>query len=158
MLGDYGSWIAFKLERLLDSQNLLNPDIVIVSPAELFPRSFSMYLKDIINIDAFIQIPKDQINRFTADDSSKKDLVNLIDSEKPVWASELRSSSQTKVVVLDEFHVSGGTIRGFEKVLNALDKNILCYIPVVDFNPKLSSTYQVKTLSLYEIQHALEDS
>ena len=62
------------------------------------------------------------------------------------------NASGKVVVILDEFNGSGGTRDAIFRMMHLLDKDIIAYLSLANFNPQESIDANVACLSLYEWQ------
>ncbi len=155
MIAIHGAWIAYKLKKLLDSNGLSSPDLVVVSPEQNVPKVFSSYLRHLMNVNTFIQIPDDILKSILADPEMDEDGVRKeLSKFQAEWIKTVKTLTTENVLIFDEFRVSGGTLIAIQKILSSLGKKVRCFVLLVDFNPKQSAHNIIPTLSLYQIQRS----
>lgn len=153
MITTHGAWIAYKLQRLLDSNGISSIDLVVISPAQNFPKVFSSFLRHVLNVNTFIQIPDELIENLLRNSTESEKVTNeTLTNSKEEWVKAIRTVTNENVVILDEFQASGKTFDAIQRIVNAFDKKVKCYLPLIDFNPRKSEQNPVPTLSLYQIQ------
>lgn len=151
--------VAFKLEKLLQSNELFHPDLIIAAPQQTVPHLFDSYMKHVMNVNSIIGIPSSVIDKIAG--KTVVEVTGILGEEEirsSDWAREIERVTNVGHVIFDEFHVSGGTYQAISSILRHFNRRVLCYLPLVDFDPRRSSTYSVPTLSLYRIQNYLPRS
>lgn len=143
IIDEYGAWIVFKLKKLLEENDIDTSDLTIICPKETVPEKFAIYLKYGLNINTIIQIPKEEVL-----ESNLENIEMWSDEE---WFKKMINLTNDEIIVLDEFQASGGTFTSITELLKKFKKNIKCYVPIIDFNPKLSKECS-NIFSLYQIQ------
>jgi len=67
--------------------------------------------------------------------------------------------STPKSIIMDEFGLSGGTLREIIKILGIVNKKPKAYFPIFNFNPKLLNRDKLnglKVISLYDFNIKFE--
>lgn len=151
MIEQNGSWLTFKIEKLLKRLNISLNDLVFVCPDESMPTIFSNYLRLLLSATV-IKIPRkvlDKINNSTGDLSA---ILSEYSSESSLWHIGLSSLVSKNIIVIDEFNVSSNTFKSIFRLVSHYGHYTVCFIPLVDFAPNSSSSLESPIYSLYSFQ------
>lgn len=151
VIKNHGSWLVYKIEKLLQSNGISSDDLVIICPEEDFPLIYDNYIKLILNVTV-IQIPRSVLDNIRSKDGDISELLEMYGNERPLWFQQLESLRTDEVIILDEFTKSGGTFSALHTLVKhkPFSKHVQKYLPLVDFNP--SSERSESTISLYEFE------
>jgi adenine/guanine phosphoribosyltransferase-like PRPP-binding protein len=151
MVEIYGSYLAYRILQLYNF-NKISPDTTIVCPDDEYASSkFADKLLSLVSPN-IIKIPKSYIKQ------AEIDIENLdFDDNIPAWVNDLQKKSVKICLVIDDISVSGSTLIGMRNILIKFEKEILGFIPIINFDPNLNIKLKELLLPLYEwngLQHA----
>jgi hypothetical protein len=148
----YGSFIAYKLDLLLQSRLGLREEVVLVSPAEptiehlieqLRPRFEGRLVA--------VGIPREVLtserrHRVLRDDPAE--------APEPEWSRQLRhlQRSDTSVILVDEYNLTNTTAEEMLRLMRERGVAVKAYVPILDRKPS-EPVQGVPVLTLYELPH-----
>lgn len=149
LFSEYGDFIAYKLERLL--QRVVSTyEIALVCPEEpaiekLIDRVQPWADDRLVSV----RVPREVLD--LAAEARFEELGGL--DEYSEWSRQLRHLSERKarVVVLDEFNASNRTAHAILKVLRAFGVQPRAYIPIFSRIPGQVALDNIPVMSLYEL-------
>lgn len=156
-----GPYIAYKFKKNLDANSISINDLILVLPDESkegkngafidTPSGRFVNCLELIHGIEYITIPRDILDYYY-----NHEIDESIYIQKKLWLRQL-SESTSNLLIVDESHVKGGTYFAMRKILSFLNKSVVGYFPIIDFNPILTQK-NMKTspelcyLNLYEFQ------
>ena len=100
-----------------------------------------------------IRVPRTVLDEVAASSFDISQFRDKWGGEEEFWYFQLESlPSEADVILLDEFHVSGGTYGALSKLVISFGRNVSCYFPLVDFNPVRTVEIEARVVSLYSFQ------
>lgn len=134
---EFGSWIAYKIERYLRTIGM-GEETVVVCPDE----TGSSAMVDCLRLRFDNRLIAIAIPRVAITKAHKLEINEIrnfllrgdVGNDKQGWIRQLLMAAERRqgVVVMDEFTVSGSTLRGLTKILLALNVSISATFPVLD--------------------------
>jgi adenine/guanine phosphoribosyltransferase-like PRPP-binding protein len=143
---EYGDYLAYKIEVLLDSLPVRG-ELVFVSPDEsrinqlmekLAPRFHDRFVA--------VRVPREVFERQTDDSGSAQDRAG--------WRKQLEHLARAEAasaVIIDEFNASSGTATNLVKLLRAHGVEPVAYVPIVNRHEEAASIDGVNVYPLYQI-------
>jgi hypothetical protein len=153
-----GPFIAAKVHARLRERFLgsLPPSIGFLCPAELHAEILADSLRSLAGHDT-IAAERELIDKFAANPSLSHEAIRLLDPKTfealQGWRNlvlRVSSPERPKIVLLDEFDVTGGTFGGLFRLARAFDLPVLCTISLASYH-HVDVTPSVPHLTLYEM-------
>ncbi|NQT58172.1 MAG: hypothetical protein HQ557_04230 [Bacteroidetes bacterium] len=151
MIEENGSWLTYKLEKLLNRLNISLNDLVFVCPDESMPAVFSNYLRLLLSATV-IKIPRKVLNRIHSSVDDITGILQEFSNEHSLWHIGLNSLISKNIIIIDEFSVSSNTFRSIHQLVSHYGHYTICFIPLVDFTPDSSNSLETPIYSLYSFQ------
>ncbi|MEE6263899.1 hypothetical protein [Plantactinospora sonchi] len=154
---DYGGWIAYKLDQMLEAVRLGGAGVkeaVYVCPAEPAMNTLTDLLKARRGArPVAVKIPRSVLWAVQQDDFSE------VDRQVDVgWQRQLNLLAEREsyaVAMIDEFNGSNTTALSMAKILGRFGIRAVAYLPVINRNPgsslRLPGDLEVPIRALYEI-------
>ncbi|MFS8086092.1 MAG: hypothetical protein ACMG6H_10715 [Acidobacteriota bacterium] len=149
LVGRYGDWIAYKMEKLYQRLSYPN-NIFAIHPDEPGANAISEKLQlRFKNKLSVVKVPRGVIKEAQ---SLKNSWANIVEREKDqVWIKQLESLSNASAFITDIFNASGSTFQSLYELLKFYGISVFCYFPFVDRDcgPANSAKYKVSKYTLY---------
>ncbi len=163
-LDNHAAYLVYKFNKFID-ENYINTSLnfVVIYPEEKVTKSkdgalkfsasglFARKLNEILKVN-IIGIP-----RIIIDKVSKGQLgYDSLSSINEDWKTDIvEIPPKTDIIILDEFHKGGSTIKSIRGILEYLGSPAKGYFSIADFNPEKGETYSqddgdFKYYNLYE--------
>ena len=114
----------------------LPPEPTLVCPDEIGARALSSALQSMYNYTPIL-IPRPIITAFTKGKLTCEDVLSEPKYTTAGWFNQLnelsKSSSQRRLILLDEFNVTGKTLKGLRSLVACFNLNLFCSFTLVDF-------------------------
>jgi len=156
LFGEFGDWIAFLVEKLLRRNGCSDETVVVCPDEDVSEKLIDCLRLRFENRLVPVFIPREMIT--FAQVNTFENVVARVEAENQKkepnqWIKQLQGfgANFNRVVVMDEFSGSGGTLIGIQKILQALDIPIFAFFPILDRAPSINGKLGERTLSLYEI-------
>lgn len=174
LIEENGAYIAIKYKKHIERNNLLQtPDLTLVFPdetsnkKEILKRGANINLEEtpsgylaatLMQLEEieYFGIPREIINRLQ--DRRNKFFLSDIQVHYEEFYNKLKLLSDD-IIIMDEFGLSGGTLREIIKILGIVNKKPKAYFPIFNFNPKLLNKDKLnglKVISLYDFNIKFE--
>lgn len=147
MVIENGAWFAQKFHTLMTKvyQHDFRADpVIVVCPAEEGAKELAFYVGALKGF-TIVDIPRADLELLDADPN---DLESIKGKQ---WAERIkRAAPSTRIILLEEFLLSGHTKKLLQGALVALDKKAEFHLAIVDFGAeRIRPADEILTLSLY---------
>lgn len=149
---DNGPWLAKKAICLLESklENCTLKGIPIVHLQEGGARSLPLYLRALVGA-TLIELPNWVRDQLSGGAAGLETVVEELRVKHPACARQLESVNPGhRVLLFEEFSVTGGTRADLTKLLHHLGRHVLAHLCVVSFEPRRLRAHN--SFCLYDFQ------
>lgn len=165
-----GTFLAYKIVKLLKSTNNKVPNMAILCPLEEGAHSIGSCLEDVYNIPV-IRVPKHVFDNpanpaIGSRAPSNLPTSNFDESMETLWTVQLKSflryqerltkqpqgfgQNSSDVVIMDEFCRSGATLTNLRKFAIKQGLNVRCAISVISFDSNVEDLHSLYDVSIPE--------
>lgn len=142
------TWMASKIKNRLENEGF-SSNFVIVSPegggSEFFSKMINVVLEKQI-----ITIPHDVINICIDENSDLDTNLELWEEEKSEWYKSLSNIGGLRIIIMEEFNITGKTFEAMERLLKKLTHNVVCFFPFNNLNPDFIPESKIPIFTLYK--------